>query len=248
MQAISDDSFEVEAKFDTPLGKVPAGTWTIQGFLVQDTTSGNWLRFDVNSSTKVDPITNQPVSSINYYIGHYVQSTNTLEDFATVKPINTTGYNTSPLYLRLKYDKTLNAWTFKVGLGSNSSWSATKTFTEADPKPIGQHPPINFIASKIGVFAGSTTTEGTELPPGITSQLDYFKLMTDAQFVDDAITLKVTTAGAGKGTVDFPIADVSSQCSGNVLKLTASAEHRLDLRRLDRRCNQQGQPHQPDDG
>ncbi len=106
MQAISDDSFEVEAKFDTPLGKVPAGTWTIQGFLVQDTTSGNWLRFDVNSSTKVDPITNQPVSSINYYIGHYVQSTNTLEDFATVKPINTTDYNTSPLYLRLKYDKT----------------------------------------------------------------------------------------------------------------------------------------------
>ncbi len=47
--------------------------------------------------------------------------------------------------------------------------------------------------------------------------------MTDAQFVDDAVTLKVTTAGAGEGTVDFPIADVSSQCSGNVLKLTASA-------------------------
>lgn len=188
MQNITDGSFEVEVKFNSAVGQPPAGAWNMQGILVRDTTSTpgttKWLRFELD--TKSD--------SINYYVGYLDESASPKLTAITGPQIISSQMTVAPVYLRVKYDQAAGAWSIGYGIGAAPT-SYKYTFTEAAPGNIPT--PITFNANAIGVFAASTGSS----PIGITSQVDYFRNMADAAFVDDNLGVTVNKVGLGTGTV-----------------------------------------------
>lgn len=206
---LTDIDFELEVKFNTPLGPVPANGWTIQGILLKDTVSSpgktRWLRFDLDANS----------TSINYYAG-YIDENGLLHHLSGPNVISTQPGMISavPLYLRLKYEQAANRWTLRYRLSDTGSFSSAKTFLETgayETLPTG----FTFDVSSVGVFAGSTGVN----PPGYTSRVDYVKNLIDP-FTDDAITLNVQTDGFG--AVDWPMTNPSMQCVDNQITLTAT--------------------------
>jgi hypothetical protein len=219
--AASEGSFEVEVKFDSALGNPAPGTWNIQGILVEDpfTVAGKsqWLRFDLNAKNDGTKTT------INYYIG-FIDADNGLHAIIGPSEIAGATAETAPLYLRVKYDQPTNQWSMGYGLGTNENFQYWKTFPES--APLNYTTPINFVVGRMGLFAGNTknpTIGNFNNPPaGFTSQIDYIRDLTAPTFVDEPYTITVTTSGSGRGHVDFPITDPSTQCPGNSVILTAS--------------------------
>jgi hypothetical protein len=206
MQTVTDTDQSVEVKFNSPLGRATTGAWKIQGLLFRDTTSvpgsTRWLRFELNTNA----------ASINYYVG-YLDEANVLHKVSGPNVIagNDTAVNTAPLYLRVRYVKATNTWSVGYRLGDGSAYPDRFTFTESAGMPglTG-----DFVLSGAGVFAGQTGTN----PPGITALVDYFKNTADT-LAEDANAIKVTKAGTGQGSVNWP---AGAPCSGNRVTLTAT--------------------------
>lgn len=202
LQTASDQDFEMEVKFNSALGQPPSGQWNIQGILVRDTSQGagktKWLRFDLDTNN----------TSLNYFVG-YFDETGKMFPLTGPQIINAQ-FTTSPLYLRVKFTKATNEWSFGYRLGNADTVHYRYTFKESDAftnLPTG----FTFSVTDVGVFAGSTGNNTT----GFVSQVDYFKNMADTAFKNDSNKLTVTTVG--KGTV-------SQQCSGDQVTLTAKPD------------------------
>lgn len=215
IQSASDADFEVEAKFSTPLGAPPVDSWNIQGILVRGTSptpgTSRWLRFDLDTKNQVVGGVNQ--ITINYYVG-YIDETGALHHLSGPNIIST-AVTSAPLYLRMKYEKALDQWSVGYKLTDAGTFSYKKTFKETDVFPTL---PSGFTldVNGIGVFAGSTGVS----PSGIESKVDYFRSVPDA-FADDANVLQVTKSGNGSGTVNWPMTNPATQCSGNQVTITA---------------------------
>jgi hypothetical protein len=202
MQSATDTSFEVEVKFNSALGQTPGDTYNIQGILVRDTTSvpgkTKWLRFDLDTNS----------TSINYYVAYFDE--NGVLHGITGPQIISSQMSANPLYLRVKYDQPTGTWSVGYALTDPAAFRYKFDFTEATaPNVTGG---FTFNVTGMGVFAGSTSPGGTGTPPGITSNIDYFKSMTNASFANDAIKLTVQKVGPG---------NVNQTCSGNQIGLTA---------------------------
>jgi hypothetical protein len=201
MQAISDEDFDIEVKFQAPINSSTAD-WKIQGVLVRDASNPSqpkWFRFDFNSHN----------GTLNSYHG-YINSSGGLVHIQNVKDLPGANPATGPLFLRVKYVKSTGTWTVTHQVGASGALVSTLTFQESTYDP-------NFVVTDFGVFVGSTGTN----PPGHTVQVDYIKNQSQASFSDDAIALTVDKAGTGQGTVNWPLTN-ANQCSGTTVTLTAS--------------------------
>lgn len=197
MQPATDTDFQLEVKFDSPLGTPPAGSWTIQGILVEDTSTPGqtrWLRFDLDTNG----------STIKFFIG-YIDEAGALHSIIGPNDLAIPS-STSPLYEAVSYVQSTGTWTFAYRAGDADTWHTKKTFTET--VDLAGLLTTDFKVSNVGAFAGSTGTT----PPGIVSKVDYFKSRTLAGFVNDANTLHVSVNGSGT---------VSQSCSQNSVTLTA---------------------------
>ncbi len=202
MQTASDTSFEVEVKFNSPLGQQPAGTFNIQGILVRDAVSvpgkTKWLRFDLNTNS----------TNINYYIG-YFDETGELHGLIGPKSLGTQ-MDASPLYLRVKYDQPTGTWSLGYAFSDPANFQYPYSFQEGNTAdPVGG---FTFQPTGIGVFAASTSPDDTGTPAGIITEVDYFKSLSNTAFVDDPIKLTVQKVGSGA---------VNQQCTDNQVTLTA---------------------------
>ena len=204
MQPATDTDFELEVKFNTALGLQTGNNWRIQGLLFRDDTTNSWLRFDLNTNA----------TNINYYIG-YIDSAGVLHDVRGPAVIGPTNANSAPVILRVRYEQALNRWRVGYQLGTQD-YGYRQPFLETDPfegLPTG----FTFTVTDVGVFAGTTGTS----TPEFVSQVDYIKSIPDA-FTDDAFTINVTKNGSGE--VNWPMTNVSQQCTGNQVTLTATPE------------------------
>jgi hypothetical protein len=184
-----------------------AAGYKIMGILVRDATNPSqpkWLRFDFNSAS----------GKLNTYLG-YINASGSLKHIQNVSSLVGTSPATGVLTIRVKYDKDTGIWTVTHFVGTTGSITRTKTFQE------GVDIDANFTVTHIGVFVGSTSGDSGGTPPGHTMQLDYFRNVADAGFVDDGIVLTVEKAGLGQGNVNFPITN-QNQCNNNTVSITAS--------------------------
>jgi hypothetical protein len=154
LQAINDDDFYVEVKFNSSMSVYQDDK--IQGILVYDQGANQWLRFDFNTDS----------DSLNTYVGH-LSSTGVLTHIENVSPISASGINV-PLYMRVQYVKSTGTWTFSYRIGDAGDFTVKKTFTEATAFGASG---FSFAPTHIGLFAGSTG----DTNPGHTASVDYFR-------------------------------------------------------------------------
>lgn len=205
IQPASDTDFELEVKFNSPLGQMSGDNWNMQGILVRDSGNNRWLRFDLDSNS----------THINYFVG-YIDETGKLYELKGPATISTTLINEAPLYLRVKFEKALNRWSVGYGISNKLAFAYRYNFVESDPRTdIGLPSGFNFNVTDVAVFAGTTGSS----TPGFVSKVDYIKSVPDA-FTDDAFTINVTKNGSG--TVNWPMTNPAQQCSGNVVTIKAT--------------------------
>lgn len=154
LQAITDDDFNVEVKFTSPMNVYQDDK--IQGILVYDQGGDKWLRFDFNTDS----------NSLNTYTG-YVDPGGVLTHIENVSVIDTVG-SAVPLYMRVQYIKSSGHWTFSYRIGDAGDFIVKKTFTEATAFGASG---FSFAPSHIGLFAGSTG----DTNPGHLMTADYFR-------------------------------------------------------------------------